>query len=215
MRKPLTLLVVLAVCALTAVACKSNNADDIAAFEKAQQTTPAEHQAAAKADEKADEKAQDLGDKPAADVKAGEQATDLAPGEQRHFGAPFTLETETITLAAALENSKNSDGPYKVEATVEKVCQQKGCWFTLEGAGVEVPIRVRMKDYGFFVSKNAAGAKAVLEGTLVRKVIDQKTAQHFADDEAKAGGKPARVVTADEETFEFMANGIELVQTQS
>ncbi len=207
------LLAVLAICTLTAVACKSNNADDIAAFEKAQQTTPAEHEAAANAE--AEEKTDDHGDKPAADTKQSAQATDLEPGEQRHFGAPFTLEAEPIQLAAALEQSKDSEGPYKIEATVEKVCQVKGCWFTLAADGVEVPIRVRMKDYAFFVSKNAAGATAVLEGTLVRKVIDQKTAQHFADDEAKAGDKPARQVTADEETFEFMASGIELVQTQS
>lgn len=210
------LLVILTICTLTAVACKSNNADDIAAFEKAQQTTPAEREAEAAAEAaKQEEKTDNLGDKPTGDAKESAQATDLAPGEQRHFGAPFVLESEPIALAAALEQSKDSEGPYKVEATVEKVCQVKGCWFTLAADGVEVPIRVRMKDYAFFVSKNAAGAKAVLEGTLVRKTIDQKLAQHFADDEAKAGGKPARQVTGDEETFEFMASGIELVQTQS
>lgn len=217
-------LFILTICAFAAVGCKSN-ADDIAAFEKAQQTTPAEREAAAnaeaQADEKADEKAEkaektdDLGDKPAEGVKEGEQAADLAPGEQRHFGAPFALETEPMTLAAALEASKNSEGPYKVEATVEKVCQVKGCWFTLSADDVEIPIRVRMKDYAFFVSKNADGAKAVLEGTLTRKVIEQKLAQHFAEDEAKASGEAVREVSGDEETFEFMASGLELTKLPS
>ncbi|MBA2665009.1 MAG: DUF4920 domain-containing protein [Bradymonadaceae bacterium] len=140
------------------------------------------------------------------------QATDLEDGEKRHFGAAFAIEGEPLTLAAALETSKESEGPYKVVATVEKVCQVKGCWFTLEADGVEVPIRVRMKDYAFFVSKNAAGSQAVLEGTLVRKKIEQKLAQHFAEDEAEASGEPARVVSGDEETFEFMASGLELIQ---
>lgn len=211
-------LFILTICAFAAVGCKSN-AEDIAAFEKAQQTTPAEREAeAAKAQAEAGEKAEasdDLGDKPAEGVKEGEQAADLAPGEQRHFGAPFALEVEPMTLAAALEASKNSEGPYKVEATVEKVCQVKGCWFTLSADDVEIPIRVRMKDYAFFVSKNADGAKAVLEGTLTRKVIEQKLAQHFAEDEAKASGEAVREVTGDEETFEFMASGLELTKLPS
>ncbi|MFU8802704.1 MAG: DUF4920 domain-containing protein [Bradymonadaceae bacterium] len=143
---------------------------------------------------------------------AQELAADLDPGQTRHFGAPFTIEDEPITLASALELAADGSGPYKVEATVQKVCKKKGCWFTLAADEVEIPIRVRMKDYGFFVARNTDGAKVILEGSLEKTVVPEAMAQHFADDEVEGTDKEAEKIDGDQETFEFMATGIEMSQ---
>lgn len=144
--------------------------------------------------------------------KGDELPEHLAPGEKKHFGAPFSNDDEPISLASALAKMSEAEGPYKVEAKVETVCKKKGCWFTLAADGVEVPIRVRMKDYAFFISRNTDGAQVVLEGTLKKVVVPQEMAQHFADDEVEGTGKKAEQIEGDQETYEFMATGVEISQ---
>lgn len=156
-----------------------------------------------------------------------EFAADLEEGETRHFGAPFTIDGEPMTLAAALagladgekagggvdsgvDGGTAAEGIYKVEATVEKVCQKKGCWFTLAADDVEIPVRVQMKDYAFFVARNSQGARVVLEGTLNKVDTPRELAQHFADDEVKGTGKQAEQIEADQPTYRFMVTGVEL-----
>lgn len=202
---------VILVSLLVLVGCKSG-ADEARAAAELEAAQNAKFEQQAEPAEQAE--AEDHGDKPEGHSgQEAAQAEDLADGETRHFGAPFTIDDEPLTLAAALERSKEGPGPYKVEARVEKVCQKKGCWFTLAADDVSIPIRVRMKDYGFFVAKNGDGAHVVLEGTLERKTIDQALAQHFAEDEAKASGEPVRKVEGDEETFEFMASGVAMTRS--
>jgi hypothetical protein len=92
---------------------------------------------------------------------------------------------------------------------VSAVCQNKGCWFTLVSPSLDREVRVKMKDYAFFLPRNAAGGEVVIEGVLSAKVIPQAEAQHYADDEAKAG-KPARRIEGDVKAYQLMASGVDL-----
>lgn len=158
--------------------------------------------------------------KPAADAKpdgakpeilgVGATPANIEPGVTRQYGAAFTMTEEPIELAAAIAKAKESTGPYKVKATVNEVCQAKGCWFTLKAPEVPLPIRVKMKGYAFFMPKNAGDAEAVLEGTLKEVTLDQKTAQHYEDDAAAASGKPAKQVTGPVQSYMFMATAVQL-----
>ena len=118
-----------------------------------------------------------------------------------------------ITLAAAIETADEHAGPYKVKATIDKVCKNKGCWFTMSDESVTQEIRVRMKDYGFFVPRNADGTTAVVEGTLSSREMSQKEAQHYADDAAKAG-EAAEKVEGPKKVWEFTATAIELTKSE-
>lgn len=172
----------------------------------------------AKADEeKADAPESQPGDTetPEGILGVGKTPEDIKPGESNVYGANFTIIEEPITLASALEKAKSGEGPYKVEATIDKVCQKKGCWFTLKGADVELPIRVKMKDYKFFVPKNAMNMPAVLEGTFKQVTIPQDVAQHYADDEAEATGKPAKKVEGPQDWWEFTAIAIQITHKSS
>lgn len=79
-----------------------------------------------------------------------------------------------------------------LKGRIEKVCQAKGCWFTIrdsaeQGSNKESPtVRVTSKGYLFFVPKDLAGRTAFVRGVLKRKSLSAQEAQHFADDEARA-----------------------------
>lgn len=134
-------------------------------------------------------------------------AEDLKSGEQGFYGAQFTVIEEPITLANAFEHA--GDQPIKVEATVQTVCKKKGCWFTMGGEGVDQDVRVRMKDYAFFVPRNSEKAHVVAEGTLKERELSQEEAQHYADDAVEAGETPEKV-DAPQKVWEFTATAIEL-----
>jgi hypothetical protein len=142
----------------------------------------------------------------------GSTPEDIKPGASHTYGSQPTIIEPPIALAAAIEKAKASEGPYKVEAVVNKVCQAKGCWFTLNAKDVSIPIRVKMKNYAFFVPKNAMGSKAVLEGTFKKTQISQDTAQHYANDAAEGTGKPPAKVTGPQDTYMFMASSVYLTK---
>lgn len=197
-------LIILLVLSLAALAC-----------EKTEETTPAETTETAEATETSgDEKAEpeapaETAPEDGAKKEQGALPDDMKPGETKHFGDRFTVIEPPVTLASAIEKSGEHAGPYKVEATVEKVCKKKGCWFTLNGEGIDKPVRVRMKDYGFFVPRNADGALAIVEGEVTAREIPQDEAQHYADDEAAAGAEPKKV-EGPQKVYEFTATAIEV-----
>ncbi len=143
----------------------------------------------------------------------GQTPVDIAPGESNVYGGNFTNMNEPITLASAV--AEPTEDVIKVSANVKAVCQKKGCWMTLEDKGMDLPIRVKMNGYKFFVPKNAGGTAAVLEGTLKKTVIKQAEAQHYADDAAEGTGKPPKKVTGDVDSYIFMANAIQLTKPKS
>jgi hypothetical protein len=143
----------------------------------------------------------------------GATPADIAAGESNVYGANFTIINEPVTLASAI--AEPTEDVIKVSAEVKAVCQKKGCWMTLEDEGMDLPIRVKMNGYKFFVPKNSGGTAAVLEGTLKKTVIPQAEAQHYADDAAEGTGKPAKKVTGDVDSYIFMANAIQLTKPKS
>jgi hypothetical protein len=193
---------------LAAIGCEekpaADGADTSAAATSATETT---------ADEPA---AETTADEPAAPAESGATGQkglpdDMKPGDAQQFGAEFTIEDEPVALAAALENADATAGKsIKVAAKLDKVCKKKGCWFTLAGEGIETTVRVRMKDYGFFVPRNADGAEAIAEGVLEKKVIPQAEAQHYADE---SGTKEK--VEGDQTEYHFIATAVHLKKASS
>jgi len=137
---------------------------------------------------------------------------DLPPGETKLYGSRFTIIEEPITLASAVEQSAENPGPYKIDATMEQVCAKKGCWFTLAGEGIDKPIRVKMKDYGFFVPRNANGARVIVEGTLSSREVPEEEAKHYAEDEGKSPEEVAKIGAM--KVYEFTATSVEVTMPQ-
>lgn len=94
----------------------------------------------------------------------------------------------------------------KVKGVVVEVCQSKGCWMTID-MGEDETMRVKFKDYGFFVPKDAAGKTAIMHGVVKKEMISVEELQHLAEDGGKSKEEIAKI-TEPQEELTFMADGV-------
>ncbi len=95
----------------------------------------------------------------------------------------------------------------KVEATINETCKVKGCWMTVDmGNGEEM--RVRFKDYGFFVpTEGVQGKIVVMEGVAFTDTISVADLQHLAEDAGKTKEEIA-AINQPEVGVNFEAHGV-------
>jgi hypothetical protein len=96
----------------------------------------------------------------------------------------------------------------KLKGEIVEVCQEKGCWMTV-ATGDGQTIRVTFKDYGFFVPKDVAGKKTVLEGEAKMETVDVATLKHYAEDAGKSKDE-IDAITEPEKKLTFVASGVEI-----
>jgi len=95
----------------------------------------------------------------------------------------------------------------KVEGTINQTCQMKGCWMTMAMAdGSEM--RVKFKDYGFFVpTEGAEGKTAIIEGMAFTDTISVDHLKHLAEDAGKTEEQIA-AINEPEVGLNFEAHGV-------
>ena len=134
----------------------------------------------------------------------------LQPAQAQTSNYGEELSDAKAVKATNLE--KNMDGKeamkIKLKGEIAEVCQMKGCWMTL-GTGDGETIRVTFKDYGFFVPKDAAGKKTVIEGEAKMETVDVATLKHYAEDAGKSKEEIA-AITEPETKLTFVASGVEI-----
>ena len=124
-----------------------------------------------------------------------------------HFGAAFNLESEMTFEALMADPAKHAGKTIRVKGKVSSVCKKKGCWMVLgDPEKKEEFVRVRMKDYGFFLPLDCDGQLAVVEGVFTRKLLGEKMAKHYAED----AGKDPKNVKGERHELSMLANGIQL-----
>lgn len=109
------------------------------------------------------------------------------------------------SLISALEGRDSVTA--KIMATVDEVCQMKGCWMNVSTADVETPIMVRFKDYGFFVPKDIAGKEVIMSGVAYKQMTSVEDLRHYAKDAGKSEDEIA-LITEPKEEITFMADGV-------
>ena len=98
------------------------------------------------------------------------------------FGDKNTTEEGKINgqeLLVAL--SENDSVQVKVEATINSICQKKGCWMYVD-LNEETEMLVRFKDYGFFVPMDASGNTAIIEGMAKVETLSVEWLKHLKED---------------------------------
>ena len=98
------------------------------------------------------------------------------------FGDQNTNEEGKINgqeLLVAL--SENDSVQVKVEATINSICQKKGCWMYVD-LNEETEMLVRFKDYGFFVPMDASGNTAIIEGMAKVDTLSVEWLKHLKED---------------------------------
>ena len=93
---------------------------------------------------------------------AGSAAIRPAAGEVQKFGKPLAglAPTALDQVLAKPEDGKT----VRLEGTIARVCQNKGCWLELKQG--DRGVHVTFEGYSFFVPKDSAGRKVTLEGKL-------------------------------------------------
>ena len=87
------------------------------------------------------------------------------------FGAKID-DQGSIVFDEAIEKIKDADSmAMKITANVTEVCQAKGCWMNVVGDKTkDKAFFVKFKDYGFFMPKDCAGKKVILDGIAYKEV---------------------------------------------
>lgn len=94
------------------------------------------------------------------------------------------------------------------EATVTEVCQAKGCWMKLDLGGDRTAM-VKFKDYGFFMPKDLAGKKVVVQGKAFVELMSVEDRKHYARD-AGSSEEEIQAIDTPERTFAFEASGVRM-----
>lgn len=129
--------------------------------------------------------------------------------EVQLFGAPVSAEG-AVEMDELLRRIAGQDSvEIKVTGTVSEVCQAKGCWMSIASPDGE-DMRVTFKDYGFFVPKDLAGKKVVIEGVAKIEETPVDVLRHYAED---AGKSPEEInaITEPVKEIAFEATGVRVV----
>jgi hypothetical protein len=97
----------------------------------------------------------------------------------------------------------------KVEGEVLACCQAKGCWMTMS-LDESTEMRIRFKDYGFFVPLDAGGKIAVIEGNAYYDTTSVADLRHYAVDGGMSKEEAAKKYTEPEVAISFEATGVML-----
>lgn len=116
-------------------------------------------------------------------------------------------EEGAITPVEFLSKLEGQDSiNVKLAANITDVCQKKGCWMTLD-LGDDKDMRVRFKDYEFFVPKDASGKTAIIQGVAKIDTTSIEELKHYLED-ANAPQEEIDAVVEPEINYAFEATGV-------
>ena len=114
----------------------------------------------------------------------------------------------SVTMAEMLTKMGELDSlECKVVATPVAVCQNKGCWMQVTTEGIKDTMMVNFKDYGFFMPKDIAGNKVVMQGFVYKELTSVEDLKHYAEDAHKSKAEIDAIKEPKSE-LKFMASGV-------
>ena len=131
---------------------------------------------------------------------------DAGEVDYNYYGDPITAEGAIDAKQLTTQLAGKDSVFVKVTGTIEEVCQKKGCWMNIN-LGNEQSMKVRFKDYAFFVPKDAAGQTVIIEGFAYNDIVSVAELKHYAEDAGKSKEEIANI-TKPEVSISFEANGV-------
>jgi benzoyl-CoA reductase/2-hydroxyglutaryl-CoA dehydratase subunit BcrC/BadD/HgdB len=120
----------------------------------------------------------------------------ITAAEPKSFGKPLA-GLALVSLADVLAKPENGK-QVRLLGTIERVCQNKGCWLELKQGSKGV--HVTFEAYSFFVPKDSMGKRCVVEGRVVVRDPLPEEVEH----------KKAEGASAAAERVSFEATGVEI-----
>ena len=118
------------------------------------------------------------------------------------------INTSDIINISEVKNSISQNGKIstKIQGEILATCAKKGCWMEIKTG--EDTLKVRFKDYGFFVPKEGVeGRNAIIQGEAYYDTLTVELLQHYAQDAGKSEDEILSI-TEPEYKFLFEANGV-------
>ena len=127
--------------------------------------------------------------------------------EGDYFGEEFKISGEASKTSAPFDEISGKDSlQTQIVGEIKEVCQAKGCWMKVALESND-EVFVRFKDYGFFIPKDAAGKKVVMNGAVFFEEMSVEDQRHYAEDEGASEDELAQI-TAPKKTLRFEADGV-------
>lgn len=127
-------------------------------------------------------------------------------GDSTHFGRLITDE-DAVSLDEFIDMMEGKDSiEIKIAAVAQDVCQKKGCWMKVDIAEGE-SMRIKFKDYGFFVPKDITGKEVVFSGRAFKETTSVEELKHYAEDGGESEEAIA-AITEPETSISFLADGV-------
>ncbi len=124
-----------------------------------------------------------------------------------YFGEEFEVSGKASKTSAPFDQISGKDSlQTQIVGEIKEVCQSKGCWMKVQLESND-EVFVRFKDYGFFVPKDAAGKKVVMNGAAFFEEMSVEDQRHYAEDEGASEDELAQI-TAPKKTLRFEADGV-------
>lgn len=126
----------------------------------------------------------------------------------KHYGAMINADNamrydDLIPKMATVDSM-----PAKVVGKVSAVCQKKGCWMMLTPEQSGLPdMRVRFKDYAFFMPKDLSGKRVVIDGFAYVDVTPVEELRHYAEDAGKSKAE-IEAINQPKREVAFEASGV-------
>ena len=121
------------------------------------------------------------------------------------FGEKWPEAPAAISLSEAVtKHATQQQARIKIEGRIAKVCRKKGCWMVMTDQ--QHSVRVKFKDYGFFVPTDILSARAEVYGTLALTQISEQRAKHLAED----GGENSGAIKGAQNEYQFVASAVKL-----
>ena len=105
---------------------------------------------------------------------------------------------------AMMEGKDSLDA--KLKGNITACCVKKGCWMDMDLEN-GTTMKVRFKDYGFFVPLDSEGKNTIVEGRAYLKEIPVDELQHYAEDAGKSQ-EEIDAITESELAYTFIADGV-------
>lgn len=143
------------------------------------------------------------------DDASGQIDTELVFGENFELDSQEAVDVDYLLSELVERENAEKTEPVQLTGEVVRVCQSKGCWLTLVAAnGTEM--RIKFKDYGFFVPKDLAGSQVALDGVAWKEVTSIATLRHYAEDDG-ADEQEINAITSPETEYLFEASGVRVL----
>ena len=136
----------------------------------------------------------------------GENTTSAIDTTLQYFGDSITQSAAIPADQLAAQMQGKDTLKIKITGKIEEVCQKKGCWMNMN-IGNNQSMKVRFKDYAFFIPKDASGKTVFIEGVAFKDTVPVAELQHYAEDGGKTKEEIAKI-TEPEISISFEANGV-------